>query len=142
MNKVIGLKLTEKDKQLIKDIENSGLSNSELLRKALKNFFKSVNQNYKEKNTKNIEKVNQLVNHFQHEKKEKTVNQVNQSVNPNLQYIENYELLQYLKQDREWLHDRIEHFEHTQDILLSKLDVEPENEDKDNIKSKSSWVRM
>ena len=35
MSKVIGLKLTDKDKELIKQIEYSGLSNSELIRKAL-----------------------------------------------------------------------------------------------------------
>jgi hypothetical protein len=39
MNKVIGLKLTDKDKKLSKQIEDSGLSNSELIR----NHYKNIN---------------------------------------------------------------------------------------------------
>lgn len=63
MNKVIGLKLTDKDKKLTRQIEDSGLSNSELIRKARDHYFKSVNS------------VNQLVNHNQQEKHDKEVNQ-------------------------------------------------------------------
>jgi hypothetical protein len=136
MNKVIGLKLSEKDKELIQMIDNSGLSHSELLRKALTQYFKSVNQvnhqvnqNYKEKNKIKCEKVNHEVNHTQQEKCGNLVNQVNQKVNHNpqdkIQYIENYELLEYLKRENQWLQDRIEHFEKTQDKLLSKIDREP-----------------
>jgi len=84
MNKVIGLKLTDKDKKLSKQIEDSGLSNSELIRKALDRYFKSVNsvnppvnQNQQEKTKQKVNLVNHTVNQNLQEKQEKTVNQVN-----------------------------------------------------------------
>ena len=117
MNKVIGLKLTDKDKKLIKQIEDSGLSNSELIRKAMDQYFKSINS------------VNPPVNQIQQEKQEKTVNQVNQSVNHKIQISENYELMEYLKRDNEWLKERIEHFEHTQDHIFAKV-VKPDGKAK------------
>jgi hypothetical protein len=128
MNKVIGLKLTDKDKKLSKQIEDSGLSNSELIRKALDRYFKSVNsvnppvnQNQQEKTKQKVNLVNHTVNQNLQEKQEKTVNQVNQPVNHKIQISENYELMEYLKRDNEWLKDRIEHFEHNQDHLLAMI---------------------
>jgi transcriptional regulator with PAS, ATPase and Fis domain len=122
MNKVIGLKLTDKDKKLIKQIEDSGLSNSELIRKALDQYFKlvnsvnpPVNHEYQEKNNQKVNLVNHTVNQKLQEKKEKTVNR-------KIQISENYELMEYLKRDNEWLKDRIEHFEHTQDHILAKVE--------------------
>ena len=120
MNKVIGLKLTDKDKKLIKQIEDSGLSNSELIRKALDQYFKPVNHFQQEKTNQKVKEVNHTVNQNLQEKQEKTVNQVNQQVNHKIQISENYELMEYLKRDNEWLKDRIEHFEHTQDHILAK----------------------
>jgi len=137
MTKVIGLKLPDKDKNLIKQIEDSGLSNSELLRKALKYYFEAVNQPVNQKQQeRNTQKINK-VNHTQQEKEEKTVNQVNQLVNHKVQVTENYELMEYLKRDHEWLKDRIEHFENTQDLILAKLEIKPVKD-----KSSVSWVRM
>jgi len=139
MSKVIGLKLIEKDKELIKQIEASGLSNSELLRKALNHYFEAVNhtvnRDYKEKNTEEVNQVNQMVNHSQQEKHGKPVNQL---VNHKIQVTENYELLQYLRRDHEWLQNRIEHFEHTQDTILAKIDTKHLDKDKSSV----SWVRM
>jgi len=132
MSKVIGLKLTDKDKKLIRHIEDSGLSHSELLRKALNHYFEAVNHDHKEKKS---QKVNQTVNHNQREKQEKPVNQVNQKVN-HVQVTENHELIEYLKRDNEWLKDRIEHFENTQDKIFTKIDVKPKKE------TSMSWVRM
>jgi len=99
MSKVIGLKLTNNDKKLIKQIEDSGLSNSEIIRKALDHYLKSVNS------------VNQPVNHFQQEKVKQKVNLVNQKVNHEIQVIENYELLRHYKEEVDWLRNRVEYFE-------------------------------
>lgn len=135
MNKVIGLKLTDKDKKLIKQIEDSGLSNSDLIRKALDQYFKLVNSvnplvnhDLHEKNNQKVNLVNHTVNQKRQEEKEKTVNQVNQSVNHKIQISENYELMEYLKRDNEWLKDRIEHFEHTQEHILAKPDAKAKKE--------------
>lgn len=137
MNKVVGLKLTDKDKKLIKQIEDSGLSNSELLRKTLEHYFKtvnSVNQIQQEKDKQKVNQVNQTVNHDQQEKQEKTVNQVNQKVNP-VQIIENYELLRHYKEEIDWLRNRVEYFEgfykSLQQDIPSKIDAK-----------KISWFRM
>ena len=155
MNKVIGLKLTDTDKELIKQIENSGLSNSELLRKALKHYFEMVNQSvnhkYKEKTLHEVNQVNQTVNHSQqenvkandlqnrknalqndlqndlHNTQKKNIQKVNH-VNPNIQIIENYEFMEYLKRDNEWLKGRIEHFEHIQDKIFAKIDMKVKKE--------------
>jgi len=128
MSKVIGLKLTDKDKELTKQIENSGLSNSELIRKALDHYLKSVNSvnqpvnQIQQKNVKQkVNQVNQTVNHNQQENQEKTVNQVNQKVNHEIQVIENYELLRHYKEEIDWLRDRVEYFEHTQEHILAKV---------------------
>ena len=124
MNKVIGLKLTDKDKKLIKQIEDSGLSNSELIRKALNHYFKSVNQIQHEKYNQKVNLVNHTVNNNIQEIQEKTVN----SVNHKIQISDNYELMEYLKRDNEWLKGRIEHFEHVQDHILAKADGKAKKE--------------
>ena len=138
MNKVIGLKLTDKDKKLINQIEDSKLSNSQLLRKALEHYFKTVNsvnqkvnQNQQEKNKQKVNLVNQKVNHVQQEKQEKLVNQVNP-----VQIIENHELIEYLKRNEEWLKNRIEHFEEIQSKMIDKIEIKPKKE------TELSWFRM
>ena len=70
-------------------------------------------------------------------KRNTTVNTFNQPVNHEIQVTENYELLQYLKRDNEWLRDRVEHLEKTQDVIFERMDAKPGSE-----KPEISWYRM
>jgi len=69
---------------------------------------------------------------------QKKNNQKVNQVNPSVQIIKNYEFMEYLKHDNEWLKGRIEHFENTQDTILAKLDIKQVDKDKPSV----SWVRM
>ena len=118
------------DIELLDKINRLKEPKTDVIHKALELYLHSsenVNTPYKESvNTKRNTTVN-TVNHSQ---------KVNQ-VNPSVQIIENYELLEYLKRDHEWLQDRIKHFENTQDVILAKLDIQPVKD-----KPSVSWVRM
>ena len=138
------------DTELLDKINRLKEPKTDVIHKALELYLDSsenVNTPYKENvNTKRnttvntINQVNQAVNHDYKEKHDKTVNQaVNHSqqkehsqkvnqVNPGIQVIENYELLQYLKRDNEWLKGRVEHFEHTQDKIFARLDIKVKKE--------------
>lgn len=137
MSKVIGLKLTDKDKELTEQIEDSGLSNSELIRKALDHYFnsvnRSVNHSQQEKVKQKVNQVNQTVNHNQQENHDK-------KVNPQIQVIENYELLRHYKEEIDWLRDRVEYFEGSckdlQHNIASKIEAKPKKE------TSISWFRM
>jgi hypothetical protein len=65
-----------------------------------------------------------------------SVNTVDQPGNREIQVIENYELMEYLKRDHDWLKDRIEHFENTQDKIFTKIDTKTIKE------TELSWYRM
>ena len=116
------------DTNLLDRLNELGESKTDVIHKALEMYLHSsenVNTPYKESvNTK----CNTTVN---------TVNQVDQKVNHKIQITENYELMEYLKRDHEWLKDRIEHFEHTQDKIFAKIDTKQVKE-----KTSVSWVRM
>ena len=118
------------DTELLDKLNRLKESKTDVIHKALELYLHSS------------ENVNTLHKKSVNTKRNTTVNTVNHSqkvsqINPSVQIIENYELLQYLKRDHEWLHDRIEHFEHTQDTILAKLDIKPVKD-----KSLVSWVRM
>ena len=61
-------------------------------------------------------------------KRNTVVNTKSQPVNHKLQLTENHEFIEYLKRDNEWLRDRIEHFENTQDKILTKVDTKVKKE--------------
>lgn len=136
MSKVIGLKLTDHDKKLVEQIENSGLSNSELIRKSLNFYFQSVNQPvnhvHKEEISYEVNSVNQPVNHKQQEETTETVNQVNQPVNHDIQVAENYnyDIWEYLRCDNKTLWNRAE-------LIFERMDTKPEKE-----RHEISWYRM
>ena len=129
MGITLSLKLTDTDKRKVDQfLQKQGLTPSELLRKALWRYINEVNHevnlNQQEKDNQKVNLVDQKVNH--------EVNQVNHKI----QITENYELMEYLKRDHEWLHDRIEHFEKTQNKILEKIDIKTKKE------PALSWVRM
>ena len=121
MGKTLSLKLNDKELRKVSMVfKENDMTPSELLRKALWTYVNEVNQ------------VNQKVNLSQQETEEKSVNQ---KVNP-VQIVDNYELIEYLKRNEEWLKDRIEHFENTQDKIIGKIDTTAKK------KPLLSWVRM
>lgn len=119
---------------LIKQLDKLPGSRTAKIRNALQMYLQNAlhgqQENVKTNDLQN--RKNDLQNdlHLQHDKHDKTVN-------PQIQIIENYELLQYLKRDHEWLQNRIKHFENTQDVILAKLDVKQVDKDKHSL-----WVRM
>lgn len=158
MGKTLSLKLNDKEKKKVDQyLKKEGITPSKLFRKALWQYINGVNRevnlSQQEKKQGKVDYVDQKVNHNLQEKDNKKVNlspkkvnlsqqkehsqEVNQ-VNPGIQVIENYELIEYLKRDHEWLQDRIKHFENTQDTILAKLDIKPVDKDKPSV----SWVRM
>ena len=121
MGKTLSLKLNDKELRKVSMVfKENDMTPSELLRKALWTYVNEVNQ------------VNQKVNLSQQEKHDQ---EVNQKVNP-VQIVDNYELIEYLKRNEEWLKDRIEHFENTQDKIIGKTDTTAKK------KPLLSWVRM
>ena len=143
MGKTLSLKMNDKGlKKINLFLNEKDMTPSELLRKALWGYVNEVNQkvnlsqqeNYNQKVNLNEEKVNlddKKVNLSQQKEH-------NQKVNPQIQIIENFELMEYLKRDHEWLQDRIKHFENTQDIILAKIDTKQIDKEKTSV----SWVRM
>ena len=119
---------------LIKQLDKLPGSRTAKIRNALQMYLQNAlhgqQENVKTNDLQN--RKNDLQNdlQLQHDKHDKTVN-------PQIQIIENYELLQYLKRDHEWLQNRIKHFENTQDVILAKLDVKQVDKDKHSL-----WVRM
>ena len=113
------------DTKLLDRINGLKESKTDVIHKALDLYLQSsesVNTAYKENvNTK----------------RNTTVNTVNQPVSHDIQVTENYELLEYLKRDNEWLRDRVEHFERVQDNIFEKIDNKPEKE-----RHEISWFRM
>lgn len=110
------------ENNLIKQLDKLPGSRTAKIRNALQMYLQNdlhgQQENVKTNDLQN--RKNDLQNdlHLQHKKHDKTVN-------PKIQVIENYELLEYLKRDHEWLQDRIKHFENTQDVILAKLDIKP-----------------
>ncbi|MFW6120958.1 MAG: hypothetical protein ACOC80_08700 [Petrotogales bacterium] len=128
------------DKELKKAdifLKKEHLTPSKLLRKSLWRYINEVNQKVnpirQEKESKKVNLSPKKVNLDQQEKQNQKVNQVNQKVNP-IQIVENYEFLEFLKRNDEWLKQRIEHFEKTQDKIISKTDNKEIRE--------ISWFRM
>ena len=144
MGKTLSLKLNDKELRKVSMVfKENDMTPSELLRKALWTYVNEVNQVNQKVNLSQQEKhdqevnqkvnqVNQKVNLSQQETEEKSVNQ---KVNP-VQIVDNYELIEYLKRNEEWLKDRIEHFENTQDKIIGKIDTTAKK------KPLLSWVRM
>jgi len=117
------------DTKLLDRLNRLKESKTDVIHKALEMYLRSsknVNTSYKES-------VNTECNTFVNTRKD--VSEVNQ-VHHKVQVAENYELMEYLKRDNEWLKDRIEHFENTQDKIFTKIDVKPKKE------TSMSWVRM
>jgi len=134
------------DTELLDKINRLKEPKTDVIHKALELYLHSlenVNTPHKENvNTKRNTTVNtdgqatQKENHNLQEKDNKKVNlsqqkehsqKVNQ-VTPNVQIIENYELIEYLKHDNEWLKGRVEHFEHVQDKIFTRLDIKVKKE--------------
>jgi len=82
------------DTNLLDRLNDLGESKTDVIQKALEMYL----QPSKDVNTLHKESVNT--------KRNTTVNTVDQ-VNHKIQVIENYELMEYLKRDHEWLKDRI-----------------------------------
>ena len=84
---------------------------TDVIQKALELYLRSsesVNTSYKENvNTECNTDVN-------------TTNKVDQG-KASVQIVENYEILRHYKEEIDWLRDRIEYFEHTQDHILAKV---------------------
>ena len=119
MGITLSLKLTDTDKRKVdRFLQKQGLTPSELLRKALWRYINEVNLNQQENENQKVNLVDQKVNLSQQENAEE---KVDHEVNHKIQISENYELMEYLKRDNEWLKDRIEHFEHNQDHILAKV---------------------
>lgn len=119
MGKTLSLKLNDKElKKVNLFLKEKDITPSELLRKALWSYVNEVNQ-----------KVNLCL-------QEKD----NKKVNPQIQVIENYELLRHYKEEIDWLRDRVEYFEGSckdlQHDIASKIEAKPKKE------TSMSWVRM
>jgi len=130
------------ENNLIKQLDKLPGSRTAKIRNALQMYLQKdlhgQQENVKTKDLQN--RKNDLQNDLQndlHNPQKKNSQKVNH-INPSVQIIENYELLQYLKRDHEWLQDRIKHFENTQDTILAKLDIKQGDKDKSSV----SWVRM
>ena len=130
------------ENNLIKQLDKLPGSRTAKIRNALQMYLQKdlhgQQENVKTNDLQN--RKNDLQNDLQndlHNPQKKNSQKVNH-INPNVQIIENYELLQYLKRDHEWLQDRIKHFENTQDTILAKLDIKQGDKDKSSV----SWVRM
>jgi len=123
---------------LIKQLDKLPGSRTAKIRNALQMYIQNAlhgqQENVKTNDLQN--RKNDLQNDL-HNPSKKNSQKVNQ-VNPSIQFIENYELIEYLKRDHEWLQERIKHFEHTQDVILAKLDIKTMNKDKPSV----SWARM
>jgi hypothetical protein len=121
MKKLYNFRLED---NLIKQIDKLPGSRTAKIRNALQMYLQKALHDQQE----NV-KTNDLQNgqndlQLQHEKQDKSVN----PVNSNVQVMENYELMEYLKRDNEWLKDRIEHFEHNQDNIFAKADAKAKKE--------------
>ena len=85
MSKTIGLKLTDAEIIMVNQLKRDGLTNSDVLRNALHQYFDhKVNQ------------VNHKVNQVNHKVNHTDVNQVNQEVNRVNQYDELNQSIRYL----------------------------------------------
>lgn len=113
------------DTKLLDKLNRLKESKTDVIHKALEMYL----QSQENVNTVDKESVNT--------KRNTTVNTVNQKITPHVKVVENYEFMEYLKRDNEWLKGLVEHFEHTQDGILAKIDTKPMKE-----KPSVSWFRM
>jgi len=120
------------DTKLLDRINGLKESKTDVIHKALDLYLQSSES----VNTAPKENVNTKRNTTVNTSHKESVNTVNH-VNHEIQVTENYELLGYLKRDNEWLRDRVEHLEKTQDIIFEKIDNKPEKE-----RHELSWYRM
>jgi len=96
------------DTNLLDKLNELGESKTDVIQKALEMYIQSIGDVNTKRNT--------------------IVNTHDQTVNHKVQVTENHELIEYLKRNEEWLKDRIEHFENTQDKILSKADTKAKKE--------------
>ena len=151
---VVGVKLTStKDNALVKNIQTCGLSNSDLLRSALYQYFNKVNHFQQEDKTENNAEVNQEVNQLHIEKDAPLVNQIDaseKSLDSNyymhekmssLSIIQNHEFIEHLKQENEWLKNRVEFYEHLlkQNYHEHKNHLSNASKEKINLVSRIRW---
>jgi len=120
MKKLYNFRLED---NLIKQLDKLPGSRTTKIRNALQMYLQndlhSQQENVKTNDLQN--KKNDLQNDL-HNSQKKNIQKINQ-VTPNVQVIENYELMEYLKHDNEWLKSRVEHFEHVQDKIFTRLDI-------------------
>jgi len=125
MKKLYNFRLED---NLIKQIDKLPGSRTAKIRNALQMYLQNAlhdqQENVKTNDLQNGQNDLQNDLQLQHEKQDKSVDQVNS----NVQVMDNYELMEYLKRDNEWLKDRIEHFEHNQDKIFAKPDGKAKKE--------------
>jgi len=124
--KLISFRIEDK---LIDKIEQLKEPKTDIINNALKMYLESINKS--EKNPKI--QINTIDNKNTKDL-DKQIN--NKNYLSNLQITQNYDIIEYLKRDHEWLKDRIEHFEHTQDIIIEKIKII------NKIEKQKTWFRM
>jgi len=108
MGKTISMKLNKREEIIVSKLNNNGISNSELIRTALWNYFN------------NIDKVDHVVDHDLPEEKQK---EVDQKVDHNILHIlqqQVSDLKQELKEEKIYYRDKLDNMEIRYDKRISE----------------------
>jgi hypothetical protein len=145
--RVIGLKLSKNDAELIRHIQACELSNSDLVRKSLEMYFSVVNQNVQENffseekkvNHTHMEKINKMVNHNIRSVNQIYIKEKDNKISNNVTNEKNDELIQHLQEENKWLKQRIEYYEK---MVTQYLDTNQNKKPKNPYQKNRSSVRF